>query len=239
MDYFPEIEWFFGAILLYNFLYLFVDFEYRGNDSYHMLSVERKRYFQKNIVKAFSLLIISIYGTLILINGFCNESWDNVKIRRVGYIYSALDFLGLLKVPNLPTNSKIHHFTTFILSYLNTFIDYSKPSFWIGLPVYCILSCYACGVNLFLGQRLIKPISDLTLMIKLNIVSYVFLLMVNWTYQIYNFHKNVGLNFYWDSGLYFILLIFVANDDVKLVRFLYHYLRKADKIERLANVENI
>lgn len=237
--YFPELEWFFGSIFFYGLLYLFVDFEYRSVDSYHLLTIDRKRYFQKNIVKAFALTLISIYGTFVIYEGFIYNKWDKVMINRVGYMYSALDFLGLIKVKNLPNNSKIHHITTFILSYVNTLIDYSQNSFWIGLPVYCILSCYACGVNLFLGQRLIKPLTELTGLIKFNIISYVLLLLINWAYQIYNISSKVGWDYGWDSLLFVSLLLFVANDDVKLVKFLYHHLKKVDKIDRLPMMEGI
>lgn len=225
VGYFPEIEWFFGSIFIYLFAYLFVDYEYRSVEAYTILPNDRKNYFKKNIVKCFALLGISIYGTYIVANGFIFNKWDNQQIHRMGYLYSSLDFLGLLKVKNLPVNSKIHHATTFLLSYLNTWINYDNPSFWIGLPVYCILSCYACGVNFFLGMRLIKPLTSMRKLILFNLISYIFLLLLNWMYQIYNLKERVGWNYNWDSLLYVGLIIFVANDDIKLVKFLHHHLK--------------
>ncbi len=241
LHFFPEIEWFFGSIFLYYLGYLLVDFEYRNTENYTILPIDRKNYFKKNIVKSIALFGISLYGTYIILNGFILDEWDNKMIHRMGYLYSSLDFLGLLKVKNLPVNSKIHHITTFFLSYLNTWIDYKIPSFWIGLPVYCILSCYACGVNFFLGMRLIKPLSRMRSLILFNLVSYVFLLILNWSYQIYNFYLIVGFNYSWDSLLYVGLIFFVANDDVKLVKFLNHHLKKSERVEeeRLPSNENL
>ncbi len=235
--YFPEIEWFFGALFLYSISYLIVDYESKSNESYTILSLDRKNYYKKNIVKSVALTAISIYGSFILFNGFVFNRWNNIEMYRVGYLYSALDVLGLVKVKNLPNNSRIHHITTFILSYINTLIDYSNPSFWVGLPVYCILSCYACGVNYFLGTRLLKPLSELITLIKINIISYSFLLGINWIYQIYNVYKNFENSGY-DMYIYIGLLLFVANDDVKLVKFLMHQLKKARKDE-LEYVRNL
>lgn len=229
MLYFPEIEWFFGAIFLYSFAFVVTDYEYRSNENYTILNTDRKNYFKKNIVKSFALSIISLYGSIVIYNGFINNIWNNKEIHRVGYMYSALDFLGLLKVKNLPKNSKIHHLTTFLLSYMNTWIDYTNPSFWIGLPVYCILSAYAFTVNYFLGMRLIKPLTELKTIIKFNLISYVLLLLINWVYQIYNLYTRASIT--WDSILYASLILFVANDDVKLVKFLYHHLIKSEMKE--------
>ena len=182
----PEIEYFFASLTFYFFGYNFIDFIFQQNINYDFLTQDRKYYFQKNIVKTFALIAISIYGSNVLFDGVYHNNWQNQTIHRIGYIYSALDIIGLFFVKNLPMNSKIHHVGSFIFSYLNTKIDYSINTFWIGLPIYCILSSYACGVNLFLALRLIKPLSSLKSFIKYNLYSYGFLLAINWTYQINN-----------------------------------------------------
>ena len=75
---------------------------------------------------------------------------------RIAFMYSALDVLGLLMVKKLPINSKIHHIVSFSLSVLNTYIDYNTHFYWLGLPIYCMLSSYAFSVNLYLSLRLIN-----------------------------------------------------------------------------------
>lgn len=228
--YLQEIEFFFISLTLYFFGYLFVDFIFKKNIAYDLLFQDRKYYFQKNIVKTFALIGISIYGTQILFNGLYYNLWDNQIIYRLGYIYSALDVIGLYFVKNLPLNSKIHHIGTFIFSYLNTFNDYSKNTFWIGLPIYCILSSYAYGVNLFLALRLIKPLSSLKSFIKFNLYSYGFLLAANWSYQIYNLFYNSNIDWSNDKYLFIFLMLFIANDDIKLMRFLNHQLQKVNNL---------
>ena len=238
MIHFLEISWFFGALFIYFLGYRTVNLLYKQNEYYNQLKKDRKLYFQKNIVKFYSLLFISVIGTPILYNGLIENNWDNLQIYRIGYLYSTLDFMGLLFVKNLPMNSKMHHLTTIFLSYLNTYVDYNEKSFWIGLPVYCILSCYACFVNYFLAMRLINPLDRLGNLIRFNLVSYVILLLLNWIFQFYIFLNRVGMDINFYSGLYAVLIIVVASDDVKLVKFLYHHLKKLDKNELLPIYEN-
>jgi hypothetical protein len=138
--------------------------------------------------------------------------------------------MGLYFVKNLPLNSKIHHIGSFIFSYLNTRIDYSTNTFWIGLPVYCVLSSYACGVNLFLALRLIKPLSSLKSFIRYNLYSYGLLLAANWGYQIYNLFYKPGIQWSDDAYIFIFLMLFIANDDIKLMRFLRHQLQKINNL---------
>jgi len=228
MDYFPEVGVFFMAMTAYFFAYKATDFYYRNNDNYQFLEPDRKNYFQKNLVKSYALAGISVYGTYIILNGYLHKNYDNKLIYQVGYWYSALDAMGLLMGENLPTNSKIHHSSTILFSYLNTFVDYNKDSFWHGLPVYCILSCYACGVNYYLAKRLITPKNETVSLIKFNIISYCALLVVNWIYQVYNIYTRVNSiwDVTWDLFLFIGLVGFVVNDDIKLVSFLKHQLSK-------------
>jgi len=235
MNIFPELEWFFGAIFIYFSAFVLIDHEFKSNENYTLLAIEKKSYFQKNILKSFALVLISIFGSVIFFDGFINNKWNNQQIYRLGYFYSALDFLGLLKVHNLPKNSKIHHIITFILSLINSQIDYNIPSIWRGLIIYCLLSSYAFGVNYFLGVRLIFPLGNLRKIIKYNIISYASLLLINWSFQVYNTYIHFSHTM--ESYIYIALLLGVAFDDVKLVRFLNHHYKKA--IEELFGPKRI
>ena len=226
---FPEIEWFFIAITSYYALYKLTDFVYSKNPFYSQLTIDRKNYFQKNIVKTFALVGISILGTNILYDGFVKNAWDNKMVHRVGFAYAALDVLGLITVANLPFNSKVHHISSFLFSLMNSRVDYTQNTFWVGLPVYCILSCYAFGVNLFLALRLIYGLKKLQKLIEYNILTYSALLLTNWAYQIYNLSQTVGWNFTWDTYFFVGLILFVANDDIKLVKFLVHHWKKSNQ----------
>lgn len=221
---FPQIEWFFVSLFGYYFLYGVVDKIFINNKKYKELVDDRKSYFQKNIVKTVALVGIGGIGTKVLYKGFLFNEWNNSEMYRVGYMYAALDVLGLICVKNLPMNSKIHHISSFLFSYMNTLVDYTQPTFWKGLPVYCILSSYAFGVNLFLGLRLIMELKSLGKLIEYNLWSYMGLLGVNWVYQLINLYWN-GTNS-WDVYMFVGLILFVANDDIKLLRFLNHHLKK-------------
>lgn len=221
---FPQLEWFFLSLFGYYFLYGVVDKIFINNEKYKKLVDDRKNYFQKNIVKTVALVGIGGIGTKVLYNGFLFNEWNNSELYRIGYMYSALDVLGLICVKNLPMNSKIHHISSFLFSYMNTLVDYTQPTFWRGLPMYCMFSSYAFGVNLFLGLRLIMELKSLGKLIEYNLWSYMALLGVNWVYQLINLYWN-GTNS-WDVYMFLGLILFVANDDIKLLRFLNHHLKK-------------
>ena len=140
LSYLPHIEWFFASLIAYFSAYKLTNFFYKNNSYYRQLSLDRQNYFQKNIVKTVALIGISCLGTSVVYNGFYNNKWDNDLIHKIGYMYAALDVLGLLVVKKLPMNSKIHHVSTFLFAYLNSLVDYTQPTFWVGLPVYCVLS---------------------------------------------------------------------------------------------------
>ena len=222
---FPQIDVFFKSLLLYYLFYKIVNRCLQKNDQYNKLSLDRKNYFLKNIVKSIVLLYISSIGTYMIYNGYVMKIWKNRLFYQVGYQYAALDILGLIMVRKLPINSKIHHISSFILAYLNTRVNYEKRTFWIGLPIYCLLSCYAFTVNLFLALRLVKSLKELKILIDLCYYSYGLLLGINWSYQLYvvynYFEVSFGLTFYVS------LILFVANDDIKLMRFLKYHKNKA------------
>lgn len=226
IPYFPEIEYFFASLAFYAFGYRLVDFIFKKNLAYDLLFQDRKYYFQKNIVKTIALIGICIYGTPFLLKGIYYNKWDSRILHQLGYIYSALDVIGLYFVKNLPINSKIHHISSFIFSVLNSYIDYTQNTFWIGLPIYCFFSSYACGVNLFLALRLIKPISSLKNFIRYNLYSYALLLILNWGYQIYNLFYKPGIQLSDDVYLFMFLMLLIIYDDIKLIQFLNYKLQK-------------
>ena len=176
------------------------------------------------------LIIIAYYSTIEISKGIFNLEYNNVFIYRLAFSYSALDVLGLLMVKNLPINSKIHHIVSFSLSVFNTMIDYNESYFWLGLPIYCILSSYAFSVNLYLALRLIIENNKLKYLISYSLYSYSFLFLLNWIIQfnfiLFNIFKN---NISFDFILYVILIIFLAIDDIQLIKFLNYQLTKLVK----------
>lgn len=226
----PYISYFFASLFLYYCCYQFLNFVMKNNYDYQNLEQDRKNYFLKNIVKTIAMIVIALHGSSLLYQGVVNDIWDNRVIYMVGYQYSALDVLGLIMVRKLPINSKIHHVSSFALSVLNTYVDYSKPTFWLGLPIYCLLSCYAFFVNMYLGLRLIVAPKNLKFILDSAYFSYIFLLFLNWSFQLkvgYEHVSTIGLTY--DLVLYFCFITFVAYDDIRLVQFLkYHREKKVD-----------
>ena len=222
-----EFHYFVFSLLTYYSFYLFTNYYMQFNSDYKSLPLDRQNYFKKNIVKSFALSVISILCTQEVSRGLLYSEWNNNALYKIGFMYSALDTLGLIMVKKLPLNSKIHHVSTFILSICNTFVKYDNGTFWIGLPIYCVLSAYALSVNLFLALRLLYPLEKLRSLLDFSLYSYVLLLTINWLFQFNIFCKTVyNLNITFDFILYFLLVIFLAYDDIKLVQFLRYHSNK-------------
>jgi hypothetical protein len=225
----PVITYFFGSLFLYYWCYQFLNYVMKKNFEYQNLEQDRKNYFLKNMVKTIAMVGIAIHGVSLLFNGIIYGHWDNRAIYILGYQYSALDVMGLIMVRRLPINSKIHHVSSFVLSVLNTFIDYNQPTFWIGLPVYCILSCFAFLVNMYLGLRLIVANKNLWFILNGAYFSYIILFTGNWIFQL-----KVALAHVWTVGItydlviYFLFILFLAYDDIRLLQFLQYHRNKRE-----------
>ena len=63
-----------------------------------------------------------------------------------------------------------------------------------------------------------------------NIYSYGILLGINWTYQIYNLFYKPDITWSNDVYIFIFLMLFIANDDIKLMRFLQHQFQKINNL---------
>ena len=236
------MKYFFLSIGIYYTLYRILDLCITNN-KYKKLEKNRKNYFIKNIIKSIAMIPIAIEGSYVVGYGILFNKWNNHTMYRLGYQYSALDILGLMTVKKLPLNSQLHHITTFVLSYLNTYIDYNHKTIWIGLPIFCIISCFSFAVNLFLGLRLIYKLEQLNKILNFAYYGYIWWSLFNVLYQ----YGNIIIHFYQlipsilkstEFLLYIFLIHVIINDDIKLIRFLYHHKKKLQNITPTETIEN-
>ena len=110
------------------------------------LDNDRLNYVSKNFVKVIALSILVVRATGGIIDAVYHNIWNNEVFYELGYAYAMTDVAGLIMVKRLPTNTKVHHITTFILSFLNTFNDYTQPTLWRGLVLYAYFSALALSV---------------------------------------------------------------------------------------------
>lgn len=209
-------------ILFYLGIYLFsypvvkhgVNFFFKGNN----LDKDRMNYVCKNFVKVIALSILVVRAFYGIIDALCNDVWDNKVFYELGYAYAMTDVAGLIMVRRLPINTKIHHATTLVLSFLNTFNDYTQPTIWRGLILYSYFSALALLVNLYLGLRVIIPNEKCTQLCRIALWNYITVCYANWFYQV-NLISKTGISGFF-SVLYVGLIIMIMYDDIKLIQFL-------------------
>jgi hypothetical protein len=66
--------------------------------------------------------------------------------------------------------------------------------------------------------------------IMYNLYSYGLLLAANWGYQIYNLFYKSDMKWTNDAYIFVFLMLFIANDDIKLMTFLNHQLQKVNNL---------
>ena len=89
------------------------------------LPVNKQYYVVKNIIKGIYLALLSIVGGILVIPGVFNNEFDNNTIRILASMYVSNDFIGLYKVSNLPTSTRLHHATTLIFCWCRGLLIFS------------------------------------------------------------------------------------------------------------------
>ena len=77
-------------------------------------------YINKNIIKSLVLFYFSFKYHYTFYNMFINNNWDNLLIRKLGYLYGSQDISGLIMVKNLPFSTITSYYCYFICN--NKFI---------------------------------------------------------------------------------------------------------------------
>lgn len=198
---------------------------------YHSLDDDRMNYVSKNFVKVIALAILVWRATPGIINAVYYNIWDNAVFYELGYAYAMTDVAGLIMVRRLPSNTKIHHITTFILSFLNTLNDYTNPTLWRGLVLYAYFSALALLVNLYLGLRVVIPTERCSGLCRIALWNYITVCFANWFYQVDLLIRFGSLSI--STFVYIGLMIMIMYDDIKLIQFLRYFdikYRLMDKI---------
>ena len=219
IDYFDGFEFLYIFMTLYGFLYISLYLIFKRNSEFINLDSNKKLYVIKNIAKSIGLLLIIIYSLSTLYNGFLYDIWDNNSIHRIGFIYSSSDILSLLIVKKLPFSTKIHHYTVLFFVLISSTIDYTIDTYWRGLIIYTLFSCFSYLVNTYLGLRIIYNNKLTKLTCKMALYIYIICCFINWSYQIFIISKWL-IKISPGSLLYGGLISLVVYDDIILIKFL-------------------
>lgn len=220
---------FIKSIIIYVSGYYLVDYgltEY--SPKYNELEKDRKNYVLKNIVKSVVLAGLVVYATPKMYWWHINNSWENDAIYRLGIYYCATDLVGLIMVRQLPVSTKIHHVCSVTLGVINTYIDYTQPTFWFGLVMYAFFSVWTFMVNFYLGIRVIYKNWFVDGCCVFALVTYVLICCANWLYQYQIIINELYGGIMPDIGfVVFVSMIhFIIYDDIKLISFLKYNSKK-------------
>ncbi len=177
------------------------------------LSVNKQYYVVKNIIKGMYLALLVILGWFMVIPGILHDSFDNDTIRVFASMYVSNDVVGLYRVSNLPTSTRLHHTASIIFLLVAWTVDFQESNVGQLILLYTYFSALAFPVNIYLGLRLCY---DNMNWLK-NISKYIYTLacLVNWVVQLRWYIPTA--KFY----IYVTILLLIIMDDLVLLRWLW------------------
>jgi hypothetical protein len=221
-----ELIYFFCSIFLsilglYNIFYCVLD---RFNNDFKKIDpVHKKIYVVKNYVKSVFLAIICICIPEILKQAYYVDI-DLDFIKRLSIMYFLNDFIALIIVPKLPTNTKLHHIFSSTLGFYTLTKTNNSIDIQLLALMYGCFSCMSFIVNIFLGYRVMygkTNRSSVGRLSKLSLKIYVITTILNWLVQAYLLYQCIEVT--WGYAFYFVFLYMVMKDDIILMKWLRDY----------------
>jgi hypothetical protein len=194
----------------------------------------KQMYVVANVMKSFMLgaFVFSYRWWFGSLDAFFNDDYLSLESKRIGVLYVVTDLIALLMVPKLPASTKMHHYAALLMTLGLAAFDLSLPGYVgnIGVAkmiiIYGQFSSLAFLVNLFLALRVVYPDALITrLAAVVSLWTYMLCCAGNWGvhiwWLIHCFREEGGFTIL--SLLYIPGLLFVGNDDIVLMKWLYHY----------------
>ena len=212
-------------IILIRYTWNYFDSNFRSISPSH-----KKWYVVANLSKAFFLGCIALNTKYVReLSRMFSDDFGSTLTKRSMALYVVTDVVALILVPKLPQSTIIHHIVTFFLGVVTWSTNLRIKGYKgilalakMGL-VYGMISCISFMVNAYLALRVVYPKSKLVkLLCHLSLISYIVCCAVNWSYQIYwltGVFRDGELSLY--VVFYSILVIFIVNDDIILIKWLF------------------
>ncbi len=207
-----------------------------NNDKFKSYQLDKQHYIIKNFIKSIVMGFIFLFMISVFIPNLLQDIWVDKHNRIIGAFYVCNDLAGLFAVPNLPSSTKLHHYTTvFLFTIICVISTEQEENIGRLIAVYTIFSCIPFLVNSYLGLRFFytrgefDKLSDtekkINKLIDINRLAayYIYLIccICNWTYHgifLVNRISNGDFNLtYW---VYYGLLVPIINDDIILLTWL-------------------
>jgi hypothetical protein len=191
-------------------------------------------YIIKNLIKALSMTCIFSLLITIVIPNILNGIWVDFHNRIIGAFYVSNDLAGLFAVPNLPSSTKFHHYTSTTLFTLICILSTEHEENIARLIViYTIFSCIPYLVNSYLALRFFYNRGDeltenqqrnnriLDINRKTAYYIYISCCIFSWLYHLdFLIRKLLTSTLTLPYIMYYLLLVPIINDDIILLRWL-------------------
>lgn len=158
------------------------------------------------------------------------DQFPGIPLKRTMAIFAVTDVVALWMVPKLPTSTIIHHVTSAVLYLVACATDMTEQG-WTGnlgvakmIVVYGNFSTVAYLVNAYLALRVLyAPNSrSMRILCRVGFWSYVLCCAGNWGIHLIWFLNGIQtMSFTWAALPYIVAVMFIVNDDIVLLRWLW------------------
>jgi hypothetical protein len=177
------------------------------------LSVNKQYYVVKNVTKGVYLAVLVVLGWFMIIPGILRNEFDNDVIKVFASMYVSNDVVGLYRVSNLPSSTRLHHTASVIFLLVAWTVDFQESNVGQLILLYTYFSALAFPVNVYLGLRLCYD--NLNWLKQISKYVYTVACLVNWLVQIKWYIPTT--EFY----VYMAILTLIIVDDLVLLRWLW------------------
>ena len=146
---------------------------------YKGLSNNTKNYVTTNLNKSIVMLYIFIafftefkrnpqyvLDTSIIVDSRSQRNWKFLTM-----MYACTDFVGLIKSPNMPFSTQIHHYGVVLALIIVLFSNFNGPSLSKSLIIYGAFSSSAGIVNTYLGARKLYSTESKSIKMGIEIIT--------------------------------------------------------------------
>ena len=190
----------------------------------------KKWYVVANISKSFFLGCLALstkywYGAY---KAHILDEFQPIELKRCIAVYITTDLVALYMVPKLPVSTILHHVVTSALSIFvfGVNLEGKQLSGIFGFAkmgvLYGTLSCIPFLVNTYLALRVVYPKVMLVKILSfLSLATYIVSCSLIWSIHlmwIFGYWGHFDFSFY--PVMYSVLLVFIVNDDIVLIKWL-------------------
>lgn len=182
-----------------------------------------KSYRIVNITKSVFLGLSSPYAMYLFYCILFRLPFNINILYFISSLYASLDMSAMIYNPHAHISTTIHHTLVQVFYLYGVYVNWNVNSISNLILIYAIFSTFAYLVNFRLGIRqseirpfLVNLVNDCALII------YLLTCIANWSLQTYFLLTTDFIERTIYVILYSTLILCIAVDDVKLIKYLYH-----------------